>query len=83
MFDKIKTWLWVIGSAVIAVLFGLLKYEHSRRIQTERELEDQVQANDLIVTKEVFEATNREKAKQAERITDEKLDDGFTGDIVI
>ena len=79
-----KIWS-VLASIFVTIAYGLkLRGDHYK---TEaEEAKEEMQANDAVAEVAKFEAINAERAKQAEKESDEKnnpIDNSFTGDIFI
>ncbi len=71
MLDTLKTYLVAFTSAIVAVLFGLLKYEKYKREAVETELDTlEHQTKDEIELKE-FQAINKERADNVENSNDD------------
>ena len=69
MFNTIKNYIIAFFGAVIAVLFGLLKYEKFKKGKIETELQNskvELEIKDIEGDIREFEALNKEKAKRVE-----------------
>ncbi len=66
IFSFIKKYLFIIGGAVVAVLFGLLKYEKYKNEELEKEVRNkdaELEIKDFEATQAVKEAEVRTEAK--------------------